>query len=157
MDAAVQEQQKAASTGSILQAGAVEALPQLNSAPTLSCPQLPPTHKPLTHNPPSSPTMAPWPSPATGSPFPQLARPSDNAIGVISSSAKADRMSPTAAPWVAAPAAGPPSSQLMTGRPVQGAQCRYDAICTVDTVEVGKGGCVVPLAAHNCTCMPLFG
>lgn len=84
--------------------------------------QLPPTHKPLTHNPPTSPKSTPWPSPATGSPFPQLARPDDSAMGVISSSGRADRMSPTAAPWVAVPpaAAGPPSSQLMTGRPVQG-------------------------------------
>lgn len=83
----------------------------------------PPTHKPLTHNPPS-PTAgkAPWASsPATGSPFPQLARP-DTDLGVISSSTKADRMSPTAAPWVAAPAMGPPSSQLVTGKPVPGKQ-----------------------------------
>lgn len=88
---------------------------------------LPPTHKPLTHNPPTSPKSTPWASPATGSPFPQLARPDDSAMGVISSSSgRADRMSPTAAPWVAAPpaAAGPQSSQLMTGRPVQGEQMR---------------------------------
>lgn len=111
--------------------------------------QHPPTHKPLTHNPPlgtSATTAAPWASsPATGSPFPQLARPADNAVGVISSSGRADRMSPTAAPWVAAapprPLAaggggaglgagvgaaaggrglGAPSSQLLTGRPVAG-------------------------------------
>ncbi|KAF8066303.1 hypothetical protein HT031_002626 [Scenedesmus sp. PABB004] len=83
----------------------------------------PPTHRPLTHNPPSptAGTRAPWAqSPATGSPFPQLARPADNAVGVISGAPTADRMSPTAAPWVAAPAMGPPSSQLITGRPVQG-------------------------------------
>lgn len=101
---------------------------QVSSEPSSSqgvaAQQLPPTHKPLTHNPPTSPKTTPWPSPATGSPFPQLARPDDSAMGVISSSGRADRMSPTAAPWVAAPpaAAGPPSSQLMTGRPVQGGQ-----------------------------------
>ena len=93
---------------------------QQHSSGSASTSQLPPTHKPLTHNPPSSPTKAPWASPATGSPFPQLAQPADNALGVISSSQKADRMSPTAAPWVAAAAAGPPSSQLLTGKPVQG-------------------------------------
>lgn len=97
--------------------------PSLGPSSSSGLHQPAPTHKPLTHNPPSSPTTAPWPSPATGSPFPQLARPADNALGVISSSGKADRMSPTAAPWVAAPAAaaaGPQSSQLMTGKPVQG-------------------------------------
>lgn len=102
-----------------------------------------PTHKPLTHNPPSSPTKSPWPSPATGSPFPQLARPADNAMGVISSSGKADRMSPTAAPWVAAPAAaaGPQSSQLMTGKPVQGES--KGSFCFDCRVCLGLGGCGV--------------
>jgi hypothetical protein len=70
---------------------------------------------------PNAGTKAPWASsPATGSPFPQLARPDPVGRGVISSSSKADRMSPTAAPWVAAPNVGPSSSQLMTGKPVQG-------------------------------------
>lgn len=117
--AAGQQGQQQASTSSGASAGSSQGAQQQQQQQQ----QLPPTHKPLTHNPPTSPKSTPWPSPATGSPFPQLARPDDSTVGVISSSGRADRMSPTAAPWVAVPpaaAGGPPSSQLMTGKPVQG-------------------------------------
>jgi hypothetical protein len=71
----------------------------------------------------------PWPpSPATGSPFPQLARPAPDGNGVIAGSPTADRMSPTAAPWaaIAAPTSVPAVPALnaargaAAGRPVQG-------------------------------------
>jgi hypothetical protein len=61
------------------------------------------------------------------------------AAGVISSSCKADRMSPTAAPWVAAApaaAAGPPSSQMLTGKPVQG-ECEVSQFWGSKAVRCG--------------------